>query len=226
MYDETKVTSNYGDYDGHDWWVEGKLHVTGEIDFNGEPFKPVENVRPIPDVTAIPTLIQAMKRAGIMERDKWYGVNAALVSTTSALPTEEDISNVGHITDIDYESIDYENGVITITLDCKAEELEDADHGETWGTHKWLAFAVTTGFVTIKNTTFTDSTGASAVLGDDDIAEATALGIDAGGFVLYIKAEDKRYLAANGGRKFSLSRPDFKTGIFTIQIVEPEEDDT
>lgn len=220
MYDETKVTSNYGDYDGHDWWVEGKLHVTGEMDFNGESFKPVENLQPN-DTFA--TLIAAMKRAGIMERDTMSdrGFDAELVSTTSALPTAEDISNVGHITDISYE-----DSVINITLDCKADELEDADHGEAWGTHKWLAFAVKTGLGTIKNITFTDSTGASAVLGDDDIAEATALGIGMGGFVLYIKAEDKRYLAPNGGRKFSLSRSGFKTEIYTIKIVEPEEDDT
>lgn len=217
MYDETKVTSNYGDYDGHDWWVEGKLHVTGDIDFNGESFEPVENLASDANVA---TLIAAMKAAGIMERDDWSDFDATLVSTTSSLPTEEDISNVGHITDMDYE-----DGVITITLDCKAEELKDADHGEAWGTHKWLAFAVDTGLTTIKGVKFTDSTGASAVLGDDDIAEATALGIDAGGFVLYIKAEDKRYLAANGGRKFMLEFTGMKTTVFTIKIVEPEEDD-
>lgn len=217
MYDETKVTSNYGDYDGHDWWVEGKLHVTGDIDFNGEPFMPVENLASDANVAI---LIAAMKAAGIMERDDWSDFDATLVSTTSSLPTEEDISNVGHITDMDYE-----DGVITITLDCKADELEDADHGEAWGTHKWLAFAVDTGLATIKGVKFTDSTGASAVLGDDDIAEATALGIDAGGFVLYIKAEDKRYLAANGGRKFMLEFTGMKTTVFAIKIVEPEEDD-
>jgi hypothetical protein len=218
MYDETKVTSNYGDYDGYDWWVEGKLHVTGDIDFNGESFKPVENLASDANVAA---LIAAMKASGIMERDDWSDFDATLVSTTSALPTEEDISNVGHITDIDYE-----DGVIKITLDCKAEELEDADHGEAWGTHKWLAFAVETGAPSIINITFVDSTGTQSILNRSDVDEATALGIDAGGFVLYIKAEDKRYLAANGGRKFSLSHPTFKTGIFTIQIVEPEEDDT
>ena len=218
MFDETKATRNYGDYDGNDWWVEGKLHVTGKIDFNGESFEPVPNLS---KNSSVATLIEFMKRSGIMLRDFWE-LDPTIIPTTSALPTAEDISNVGHISAIEY---DY-NYTITITLDCKAEELEDADHGEAWGTHKWLAFAVNTGLDSINGIGFIDSTGAYTILGDDDIAEATALGIDAGGFVLYIKAEDKRYLAANGGRKFRLDDSAMEHSTFTIKIVEPEEDDT
>lgn len=217
MYDETKRTDNYGDYEGHDWWVEGKLHVTGDIEINGDSFAPVENLA---SSASVGDLIEAMKKAGIMVRDSWV-VDADGIVTTSALPTAEDITNVGHIS-----TIAYADGVITITLDCKASELEDANHGTAWGTHKWLAFAVETGISPITGIKFTDSTGASATLGADDISEATALGISAGGFVLYIKAEDKRYLATSGGRKFSLAYPGYKTEIFTIKIVEPEEDDT
>lgn len=32
MYDTTKVTDNYGDYGGNDWWVEGTMHITGSVD--------------------------------------------------------------------------------------------------------------------------------------------------------------------------------------------------
>lgn len=213
MFDETKATKNYGDYDGNDWWVEGKLHVTGDIEIAGTKFGPAANVAADANVV---TLIAALKVAGLIEGDDWV-VDASAVGTPSAMPTPETISNTGHISEIDYE-----DHTITLTLDCKIADLEDADHGTAWGVHKWLGFAVETGISPITGIVFTDATGATATLGADDIAEATTLGIDAGGFVLYIKADDLRY--ANGGRKFTLAYPTYKTEEFKVVLVEAEED--
>lgn len=215
MHDSTKVTKNYGDYGGNDWWVEGSLHVTGDIDIAGDKFAPAANLS---DSATVAQLIAAMKLSGLIERDSWI-IDAEAVGTPAAMPTAETAANSAHVT-----TYDVTDGVLTLTLDCKVSELEDADHGETWGVHKWLGFAVDSGLASIEGIVFTDATGASATLGAGDISEATALGIDAGGFVLYIKAEDLRYL--HDGRAFTLEYPRFKKGIFTIKIVEPEEDDT
>lgn len=212
MYDVTKVTDNYGDYGGNDWWVEGTLHVTGTIDLAGEDFKPAEHL----DSTASAAdIILALKVAGLMEKDEWV-VDAGAVGTPSAMPTPETISNTNHIS-----SIDFEDNTITVTLDCKVADLEDANHGTTWGVHKWLGFAVETSLSSIAGIVFTDSSGASATLGDGDISEATSLGIDAGGFVLYIKAEQLEYIY--DGRYFTLEYPGIKKTKFTIKVVEPEE---
>ena len=213
MYDATKVTDNYGDYDGNDWWVEGTLHVTGAIDFAGEEFKPAENLAASASAGDI---ILALKIAGLMEKDGWT-VDAGAVGTPAAMPTPETTANSGHVSDYDVS----EDNVITLTLDCKVSDLAVADHGETWGKHKWLGFAVETDLASISGIKFTDATGATATLGAGDISEATALGINAGGFVLYIKAEDARYL--HDGRKFWLEYPGRKKTEYVMKIVETEE---
>lgn len=212
MYDSTKVTKNYGDYGGDDWWVEGNLHVTGNIDVAGTAFGRVEHLNS--NATAA-DIIAALKKAGIMERDEWV-VDADTISDTSAMPKPETIANTAHITDAVIE-----NNVVKITLDCKVSELADADHGLPWGKHKWIGFAIETGMDSIAGITFTDATGATAVLGEGDIQEATALGIPEGGFVLYIKTEDLRYL--HDGRDFTLDYEGYKTAKYTIKVVEPDE---
>ena len=156
-------------------------------------------------------LLLKLKKAGLMAGDI-FNASVLACPTPAAMPTAETTSNSGHA------SFALANGKITITLDCKVSELADANHGETWGTHKWLGFGVRTGEGAITDIIFTDDTGASCTLGEGDAAEALTLGLSAGDFVLYIKAEDPKYLA---GEKFiTLDKAGFDTGKYYIQIVE------
>ena len=65
---------------------------------------------------------------------------------------------------------------------------------------------------------FTDDTGAEVTLGSSDVSEASALGLSAGDFVLYIKAEDPKYLT--GEKYFTLWADGYATTRFAMKIVE------
>lgn len=156
-------------------------------------------------------LIKA-KNAGVMVPDAW-DVAVKACPTPAAMPTSETAANSGHAT------FAIANDQITIALDCKVSELADANHGTTWGVHKWLGFGVDTNRASIVGIKFTDDTGATATLTEDDASEATALGLSAGDFVLYIKAEDPAYLT--GSKFFTLWAPGFATTKYTMKIVEP-----
>ena len=59
------------------------------------------------------------------------------------------------------------------------------------------------------------------LLAADDETEATGLGLSAGDFVLYIKAEQPEYLA--GEKFFTLKTDGYAETTFTMQIVEAED---
>ena len=129
------------------------------------------------------------------------------------MPTSETAANSGHAT------VTINGTEITITLNCKVSELAEANHGETWGKHKWLGFGVRTGLGSIVGVKFTDDSGVSATLASADVDEATALGLSAGDFVLYIKAEQEAYLS--GQKSFTLKADGYAETTFTMKIVEP-----
>ena len=168
--------------------------------------------------TALNTLITSLKNAGVMIPDSW-NVSVLACPTPVAMPTTQTAANSAHAT------VTIDGTDITITLDGEVSDLADADHGETWGKHKWLGFGIRTGLDAITGVKFTDDTGASATLGADDATEATALGLSAGDFVLYIKAEQEGYLT--GRKSFTLRADGYAETTFTMKIVEtvPEEDE-
>ena len=148
--------------------------------------------------TSLNNLLTKLKNAGIMIPDDW-NVSVLACPTPASMPTSETAANSGHAT------VTIDGTEITITLNCKVSELADANHGETWGKHKWLGFGVRTGLGSVVGVKFTDDTGASVTLSADDAAEATTLDLSAGDFVLYIKAEQKEYLT--GEKYFTLKAP-------------------
>lgn len=156
-------------------------------------------------------IITALKNAGIMVPDSW-DLSVLAVPTKAAMPTEETGSNSGHAT------VSVEDNVITIALDCEVKDLSDANHGETWGKHKWLGFGIRTGLASVVGIKFTDDTGAQATLSSTDAEEATALGLSAGDFVLYIKAEQPEYLL--GKKHFTVWTDGYALTQFTLQITE------
>ena len=163
---------------------------------------------------AFNALLIGLKNAGIVIPDSW-NVSVLACPTPAAMPTTQTAANSGHAT------VAVDGTEITITLDGKVSDLADADHGATWGKHKWLGFGIRTGLAAITGVKFTDDTGASATLGADDASEATALGLSAGDFVLYIKADQAGYLT--GEKSFTLKADGYAETTFTMRIVETKE---
>ena len=163
---------------------------------------------------AFNALLIGLKNAGIMIPDSW-NLSVLACPTPAAMPTSETTANSGHAT------VSIDGTEITITLDCEVKDLAVADHGATWGKHKWLGFGVRTGLAAVTGVKFTDDTGASATLGADDASEAQTLGLSAGDFVLYIKAEQEGYLT--GKKSFTLKTDGYAETTFTMRIVETKE---
>ena len=164
--------------------------------------------------TSLNTLITSLKNAGIMIPDTW-NVSVLACPTPAAMPTSETTANSGHAT------VTIDGTEITITLNCEVKDLAIADHGATWGKHKWLGFGVRTGLADVTGVKFTDDTGASATLGADDASEAQTLGLSAGDFVLYIKADQEAYLT--GDKHFTLKSDGYAEITFTMRIMETKE---
>ena len=151
------------------------------------------------------------KNKGVMEPDTWDVSVKAVPGGTAQMPTPETIANSAHAT------VSIEGTEITIALDCKVSDLEDADHGETWGTHKWIGFGVDTGLASIVGVKFNDTALTTA-----DADEAEDLGLSAGEFVLYIRAEEPEFLT--GGKSFTLWASGYAKTPFTMKITEAEEE--
>lgn len=214
---ETYNAKNYFAQGGDELVIGGKLTVKNGAQLTGMVANN-QSASTAGSYTALKEdfndLLIKLKDAGLMTPDAWPNTATVLACpTAAAMPTAETTANSGHAT------LALANGVITITLDCKVSALANANHGETWGTHKWLGFGVRTGLAAVPGVVFTDDTGASATLASDDATEATALGLSAGDFVLYIKAEDPKYLT--GDKYFVLSGLGYEKTKFVMKIVEP-----
>ncbi len=214
------VPKNYNTDGGDRTVIGGTLEFGSGAQVKG--FPGAENLTPKTTNTAadiradLNALITKLKNAGVMIPDTW-NVSVLACPTPASMPTTETATNSGHAT------VTIDGTEITITLNCKVADLADANHGETWGTHKWLGFGVRTGLDSVVGITFTDDTGAEAVLASGDATEATALGLSAGDFVLYIKAEQPEYLT--GEKHFTLWADGCAATTFTMTIVEAEDDD-
>ena len=209
------ATKNYRTDGGDKTVIGGTLEFAEGARFSG--FPGAANIKPKTTNTAadirgdLNALITALKDAGLMTGDEW-NLSVLACPTPGSMPTPETAVNSGHAT------VTVDDNAITITLDCKVSELADANHGETWGTHKWIGFGIRTGLASVEGVKFTDDTGVTATLGASDATEATALGLSAGDFVLYIKAEDEEYLA--GEKFFTVWASNYAETTYTMQIVE------
>lgn len=192
------------------------MHIGGVLEFgDGASVKNFPGAANVADTTGnaqanagvIKAMLLALKNAGIMEGDAWN------VSISSAelhnLPTSETAYNTGKAT------VTIDGTEITITLSCKVSELKDADHGAQWGVHKWLGFGVTTGLSSVEGVTFEDKGGKITLTTADD-QEALDVGLSAGDFILYIKAEN---ILAYGGA-FTLAGLGKEPTTYTMKIVE------
>ena len=206
----TQVTKNYSTDGGDRMVIGGTLEFTAEGELEGFPGAANQASSTATQVAGLKNdfnaLLVKLKNAGIMIPDAWN----VSVKAAPNLPIADTAANSGHAT------VSIDGTDITIALDCKVSELADSDHGETWGTHKWIGFGVNSGLETVKGIVFNDGT-ASVTLGDDDVSEASSVGLNAGEFVLYIKAEK---IAAQGGA-FTLKADGYAETGFTMRITEP-----
>ena len=213
------VTKNYNTDSGDRTVIGGVLEFAEGTQIRG--FPGASNMTPKTTNTAadirndLNTLILNLKNAGVMIPDAW-NLSVLAVPTPASMPTAETAANSGHAT------VAIDGTEIIITLDCTVADLADADHGETWGSHKWLGFGIRTGLASVEGVQFTDDTGAETTLGSADASEADTLGLSAGDFVLYIKAEQKEYLT--GQKEFTLWASGYAEFVYTMKIVETVDD--
>ena len=207
---------NYTEQGGEVTHIGGKLVFDEGGSIAG--FPGAENFTPKTTNTAadirsdLNGLITKLKNAGIIIPDSWH-LSVLACPTPAAMPTSETTANSGHAT------VTIDGTEITITLNCKVSELADANHGETWGKHKWLGFGVRTSLGSVVGMKFTDDTGASVTLSSADADEAATLGLTTpGDFVLYIKAEQAGY--QTGEKYFTLKADGYAETTFTMRIVE------
>ena len=212
------VTKNYNTDGGDRTVIGGVLEFAEGAQVKG--FPGASNLTPKTTNTAadirndLNTLIRYLKNAGVMIPDAW-NLSVLAVPTPASMPTTETAANSGHA------AVTIDGTEITITLDCTVADLADADHGETWGSHKWLGFGVRTGLASVEGVQFTDDTGAETTLGSADASEADTLGLSAGDFVLYIKAEQEEYLT--GQKQFTLWASGYAESVYTMRIVEAND---
>ena len=198
---------NYTEQGGEITHIGGTLEFSGEAKIKG--FPGAANMEPstATQVSGLKNdfndLLIALKNAGIMIPDDWN----VSVKAAPNLPIADTASNSSHAT------LSVDGTDIIIALDCKVEDLKDSDHGEEWGIHKWIGFGVTTGLESIVGVLWNGT-----ALTSDDASEAISVGLSAGDFVLYIKAEK---IKAQDG-EFTLKADGIKETAFTLKIIENE----
>ena len=205
------VAKNYSTDGGDKLVIGGTLEFAAEGELEGFPGAENQAASTATQFAGLKNdfnaLLIRLKNAGIMVPDAWnIGVKAA-----PNLPIAATAENSGHAT------VSIDGTEIAIALDCRVSELADSDHGEAWGTHKWIGFGVNSGLETVKGIVFNDGT-TGVTLSDDDVSEAASVGLSAGEFVVYVKAEK---IAEQGGG-FTLKADGYAETEFTMRITEPE----
>ncbi len=208
-------------YNGKNYKTDGgnKTVIGGVLEFeDGAVIENFPGAVNVPDSgTAsqkIDALLVALKDAGLVTGDAWsLSFKTATGASLHDMPTAETLDNSEDVT-----SVALADGVITVTLSKKVSALKDADHGATWGTHKWLGFGITTGIAsTVAGIVYADDGGAVTLTAADD-AEAAHIGLEGGDFIFYIKAEN---VLSNGGAEFFLSGLGKQKTKFVVKIAEP-----
>ena len=152
-------------------------------------------------------LLLKLKNSGLMVGDLFNMTVNHSVNDQEAAHADRSY-NTSKISDVAISS----DNVITITLSDKVANLKDFDGGGDWGVHKWMGIGVSVGLA-LKALYFNGEN-----LTDDDIAEATAVGLDSMYFVLWVKAEK---IIQGESNKFMLWATGFEETEFTLEIVEP-----
>ena len=162
---------------------------------------------------AVNALLLKLKNAGLMVGDAFTLQYAAVTDSVSGHADRQ--YNTGKISSV---AVDNDTHVITITLSDKVKNLKDFDGGNGWGVHKWLGIGLGVGISPITGLYYNGS-----VMGDEDVAEATACDLSAGYFVRWVAAE--LVLAGDNTERsvdnFTLWADGYAETAYKIKIVEP-----
>lgn len=161
---------------------------------------------------AVNALLIKLKNAGLMVRDV-FTMTVTKDVTDSVAGHADRQYNTGKIS-----SVAVSDGVITITLSEKVEDLKDFDGGNGWGVHKWLGIGISAGISPITGLKYN-----GALLTAEDVSEATSCGLSAGYFVRWVAAD--LVLAGDNTQKsvdtFTLGADGYQETKFKLVIVEP-----
>lgn len=104
------------------------------------------------------------------------------------------------------------NGIVTATVAGGVDSLEEyASATPSQGTHKWIAVGVDTGLDDITKVKYNGSALSSA-----DVAEATSVGLPAGSFVLWLRAEEVKTTP----KTIKLSADGYEDKEITFKVVD------
>ena len=144
-------------------------------------------------------LLVKLKTSGVIAKDK-FTVEVIKIPTPVGTEITANISKV--------ESITYEDGLVTVNVPL--DELVEFDAGASGqGVHKWLGLSIATGLGSILDVIYNGVYSLAQV----DVDEATAVGCDAGSFVLWIKCNE----LVTTPKVITISKPGFE--IVTITII-------
>lgn len=206
---------NYTEQGGDVTHIGGKLVFDGD---NGGGLLPNMSTAAVQSDSVakvrstLDSLITKLKNAGLMVADA-FTMTVTKDVTDSVAGHADRQDNTGHIS-----SVSESDGVITITLDKKVSELKDFDGKNGWGVHKWLGIGINAGISPITGLKYNGST-----LTDEDVTEATSVGLSAGYFVRWVAAD--LVLAGNNSEKsqdtFTLWADGYAETPYKLRIVEP-----
>ena len=214
-------TRNYTEQGGEKTVIGGALEFGSNAKISGGIIDNVadETGTATQNKAVLKDLLLALKKSGLMVGDDW----------TPSIPsgiTYSNMATAGTAANSNKVTVTLDDDVITVAVGGKIEdELDEVDHGSTWGKHYWLGFGIRTGFATDAGVTFTQTAGSAnptvATLTDADDAEAYSVGLaSAGDIILYIKAEVVR----DNCFEFELSKDGYKTKKYSVVIDETESD--
>lgn len=159
--------------------------------------------------SALISLITSMKDNGLMAGDPFTLTYAAVTGDNEA----DRAYNTAKIS-----SVSIADDVITITLSAKVSALKDFDARNGWGVHKWLGIGISAGVSPVKGLYYNGTQ-----LSDEDVTEATNMGLSAGYFVRWVAAD--LVLAGDNTQKskdtFTLWASGSKQTAYKLKIAEP-----
>lgn len=206
------TAKNYMTDNGNKLVIGGEMEIKGGLMPNQEPNEAGTTATLKADLNA---LLIKLKNAGLMAGDA-FTITVANSVTDETAGHADRTYNTGKIS-----SVAYSDGVITITLSDKVENLKDFDAKNGWGVHKWLGIAISAGINPITGLKYN-----GALLTAGDVEEATAMGLSAGYFVRWVAAD--LVLAGNDSQKskgyFELTADGYEKLVVQLKIVEPAAD--
>lgn len=205
---------NYTEQGGEVTHIGGKLIFDDDVSVSGGllPNQAASTATSVANIKDdFNALLIKLKDAGVMAGDALTVTVSNSVNDSVAGHANRSY-NTGKISDV---AIGDDNK-ITITLSEKVSNLKDFDGGNGWGVYKWLGIAVSAGITPITGLYYN-----GAQLTAEDVTEATTVGLSAGKFVLWVRADE---VLKGNYNKFRLRASGYAEIECTLAIVEPEDD--